>query len=141
MVGVGTPEVVFFFSLKCIYASMFVRLFPFLRQPPPLLWKRENSWLLSAAARRGRVGRGSALTLRQDGGRLRQRLKCTACRSGGRHGRPNVTGRQFAACTSFLPFTSFHVTSSSQLVVQVLIWHTCATTYRSVWTGSVTAVG
>lgn len=112
--GRRNPRGCLLFFLKCIYATMFVRLFPFRRQPPPLLWKRENSRLPSAAAaaarrgegRRGEASRGSTLTLRQDGRRLRPRLECAARRSGGGHGRPNVTGHQFTACASFLPFTS-----------------------------------
>lgn len=70
MVGVGTPEVPFFFFFSIYLCFHVLRcLFPFLRQPPPLLWKTEKPAALVCSGseeRRGRVSRGSALSVRLD---------------------------------------------------------------------------
>lgn len=114
-------------------------LFPFLRQPPPLLWKTEKPVALvcsgSEERRASRVSRGSALSVRLDRRRATSpaggRTQCTACRSGGGGKRRNVTCRQFTRTS----FPSIHFTSASQLLAHKLSRYTYASTYRSVWTG------
>lgn len=115
--GRRNPRGCLFFSLSLPNVFMlptFARLFPFLRQPPPLLWRRENSWLSSAAsaARRGTVSGGQRRHDTAMVGVSGRRPRCTVCHGGsGGHGRPNVTNCQFAACLSFLLFTSLPFTS------------------------------
>lgn len=65
MVGVGTPEVAFFF----LHLFMFPCFALPISIPPPLLWKTEKPAALVCSGseeRRGRVSRGSGLSVRLD---------------------------------------------------------------------------